>query len=62
MIGALALIGAQTLLIAFLLLEQSKRRHATQQLRKSEEHFRLLFANSRDAILIADDDGPLPPG
>jgi PAS domain S-box-containing protein len=57
MIAALALIGAQSLLIAFLLLEQSKRRHATQQLRKSEEHFRLLFENSRDAILIADDAG-----
>ena len=57
LIVALALIGAQTLLIAFLLLEQSRRRQATQELRKSEEHFRLLFANSRDAILIADDDG-----
>ncbi len=55
-IAALALIGIQTMLIAFLLLERGKRQHATQELRKSEEHFRLLFENSRDAILIADDD------
>jgi PAS domain S-box-containing protein len=56
-IAALAVIGVQTLLITFLLLERSRRQRAMQDLRKSEEQFRLLFENSKDAILITDDQG-----
>lgn len=56
-LAALALMSAQALLITFLLIERDKRRKATSEVRKSEEHFRLLFENSRDAILISDDDG-----
>ena len=56
-VGAFAVIGAQALLTTFLLIERRKRRQATAEVRKSEEHFRLLFENSRDAILIGDDNG-----
>lgn len=56
-IVVLTLVGAETLLISFLLVERDKRRRASENLQKSEEHFRLLFENSRDAILIWDDEG-----
>jgi transcriptional regulator with PAS, ATPase and Fis domain/ABC-type uncharacterized transport system substrate-binding protein len=53
----LGLMAFEAVLIGFLLLERRKRHQATSELRKSEEHFRLLFENSRDAILISDDEG-----
>jgi PAS domain S-box-containing protein len=56
-IAALAVIAIQTLLIAFLLLERSRRQRAMKDLRKSDEQFRQLFENSKDAILITDNDG-----
>ena len=56
-IGAIALIAVQALLIAFLLLEQAKRRRAIRELRKSEWSFRQVFDHSQDPILIADQDG-----
>ncbi len=56
-IAVLVVIIVQTLLIGFLLLARSRRQRAMEDLRKSEEQFRLLFENSRDAILITDDYG-----
>jgi PAS domain S-box-containing protein len=56
-IATLAVIAVQTLLIGFLLLERRRRQRTTLDLRKSEEQFRQLFENSKDAILITDDDG-----
>jgi PAS domain S-box-containing protein len=56
-IAAFSIMAAQGLLIGLLLLERQRRRSATRGLRKSEEQFRLLFENSKDAILIADDTG-----
>jgi PAS domain S-box-containing protein len=58
-IAGLSIITAQCLLIGLLIFERQKRRSATRGLRKSEEQFRLLFENSKDAILIADNDGDL---
>ena len=53
-IAALSIIAAQSLLIGFLFLERRRRWLVTQGLQKSEEQFRLLFENSKDAILIVD--------
>ncbi|MCI0387717.1 MAG: PAS domain S-box protein [Acidobacteria bacterium] len=58
-IATLSILAAQSLLIGLLLLERQRRRRVTQGLRKSEEQFRLLFENSKDAILITDDEGDL---
>ncbi len=55
-IAALCAMGMQTLLIGFLLVERNRRQRARQSLQQSEEQFRLLFENSKDAILVADDD------
>jgi len=55
--AVLTLVVAQASLIAFLLLERSRRQRATQGLKKSEEQFRLLFENSKDAIFMTDDGG-----
>jgi PAS domain S-box-containing protein len=56
-IATIVVIGVQTLLIGFLLLERSRRQRAMDDLRESEEQFRKLFENSKDAILITDDYG-----
>jgi transcriptional regulator with PAS, ATPase and Fis domain len=56
MVG-IGLMALEAVLIGFLLLERKKRQQSATELQKSEEHFRLLFENSRDAILISDDEG-----
>jgi PAS domain S-box-containing protein len=56
-IAFIIVVAIQSLLIGFLLLERARRQRATLDLRKSEELFRLLFENSKDAILISNDHG-----
>ncbi|MBO0722764.1 MAG: PAS domain S-box protein, partial [Blastocatellia bacterium] len=51
------MISFQAMVIAYLLFERSRRRRVVDELRKSEEQFRQLFENSKDAILITDDPG-----
>jgi PAS domain S-box-containing protein len=50
-------VFAQILLIAFLLVEHSRRKRATLELWEIEKQFRLLFESSNDGILIAGEDG-----
>ena len=56
-VAFIIVVAIQSLLIGILLLERSRRQRATYDLRKSEELFRLLFENSKDAILISNDHG-----
>jgi PAS domain S-box-containing protein len=57
-VTAVAIAGVALIsLLAFLLVEQGRRKRATRELWESEKQFRLLFENSNDGILLADEDG-----
>jgi PAS domain S-box-containing protein len=47
----------QIIFVVYLLYNRAERRRAMREVWDSEKRFRMLFENSKDGILIADDEG-----